>query len=66
MSLRPTAIVQEKGGAKGLFVAIDDPDTTGVLLIPCSFAHRLVVTRVELEDNYELHPARAAEPEEGQ
>lgn len=62
MSLRPTAIVQEQGGAKGLYVAIVDPDTTGVLLLPCSFEHRRVVTRVELEDGFELHPARVTQP----
>ena len=59
MSLRPTEIAQEKHGAKGLFAAIDDPETVGVLLLPCSFAHRRVVARDELESDYELHPARS-------
>jgi hypothetical protein len=65
MSLRPTEIALEKAGTKGLYVAIDDPDTVGVLLIPCSFEHRRVVSRVDLENDYELHPARCpASPQE--
>lgn len=58
MSLRPTAIALEKGGAYGLYVAIDDPDSEGVLLVPCSFEHRRVVTRDELEADFVLYPAR--------
>lgn len=62
MSLRPTEIALEKSGAQGLFVAIDDPDTVGVLLVPCSFEHRRVVSRADLENDFELHPARCATP----
>jgi hypothetical protein len=62
MSLRPTEIALEKTGSKGFYVAIDDPDTVGVLLIPCSFEHRRVVSRAELENGFELHPARCSEP----
>jgi hypothetical protein len=59
MSLRPTAIAEERDGIQGLYVVIDDPDTTGALLIPISFEHRRVISRADLTNRFELHPARS-------
>lgn len=60
MSLRPTGIALEQGGTQGLYVVIDDPESSGPLLIPCSWEHRrLDVSREDLQgDEWELHPAR--------
>lgn len=58
MSLRPSAIAEEQAGLCGLYVVIDDPDTAGVLLIPCSFEHRRVLAREQYEEKgrFEIHP----------
>lgn len=58
MSLRPTGLIVGPSGLD-LYTVIDDPDSDRVLLIPGSFAHRLVVGRDELAAYGELHPARA-------
>lgn len=60
MSLRPSAIAEEQAGSRGLYVVIDDPDTAEVLLIPCSFEHRRVLTReqYEAEGRFEVHPSQ--------
>lgn len=64
MSLRPSAIVEQKFGPKGMYVAIDDPDTTGVLLIPCSFAHRRVASRSEISADFDVYPSQPSSRDE--
>lgn len=66
MSLRPSAIVEERDRAGGLFVVIDDPGTEGVLLIPASFAHRQVLTReqYEAEGRFDVYPSQTSAPGE--
>jgi hypothetical protein len=47
VSLAPTAIAEDSRA--GMWVVVDDDgESEQVLLIPCSFAHRRVVTRGEL------------------
>jgi hypothetical protein len=62
MSLRPTALAV---GRTGMFVVIDDPETKGPLLIPCSWEHRQTdVSRADLESSvFEIHSARTPEAE---
>jgi hypothetical protein len=61
VSLRPTAIAVNEFG--WMYVVIDDPDASGPLLIPCSFAHRRIdVSREELAEKFALHAARPPEP----
>lgn len=60
MSLRPTAIAID---SLGMYVVIDDPETDGPLLIPCSWNHRRIdVSREELARDYELHSASPTQP----
>lgn len=58
MSMRPTGLIVEPSG--GVYAVIDDPDAASVLLIPCSFNHRRVVSRDELASLGEFHPTQAA------
>lgn len=61
MSLRPTALALGKNEA--MFVVIDDKDGPEVLLIPCSWNHRQVRAREDLDD-FELHRPTPATDDE--
>lgn len=64
MSLRPTAIALDSTG--GMYVVIDDPESSGPLLIPCSFDHRRIdISRDELSD-WEIHSAVPLSEDSGQ
>lgn len=62
MSLRPTALALGSVGDNGMYVVIDDPESSGPLLIPCSWEHRRTdVSREDLAEDFELYQARGVE-----
>lgn len=58
MGLGPTALAMSKDD-NTMHVVIDEPDTNGPLLIPCSWDHRRIdISREELNERFCLHLAR--------